>query len=223
MKFGFALLCIASANAQAPANFEQSVQTAMARSLAQQRASISMQVATTAKTGSARQAQTFFSEQPPLSLGLLADCEPVPADRLNGLITAASQKHGVSFDLIKAVIEEESAARPCAVSFRGAQGLMQLMPATAEEFDVQDPFDPEQNVAAGAKLLKQLLAKYDNNLSLALSAYNAGPGRVDEEGGIPPIPETLNYVADILKKLQPEQDKPEEFALPVAASQPKEP
>jgi soluble lytic murein transglycosylase-like protein len=94
---------------------------------------------------------------------------------------------------------------------------MQLMPAAAEEFNVQDPFDPKQNVEAGAQLLKLLLGKYDNNLTLALSAYNAGSGRVDQEGGIPPIPETLNYVADILRKLRPTEDKPTGPAPSVAA------
>jgi soluble lytic murein transglycosylase-like protein len=99
---------------------------------------------------------------------------------------------------------------------------MQLMPATAEQFNVQDPFDPKQNVEAGAKLLKLLLGKYDNDLTLTLSAYNAGSGRVDQEGGIPPIPETLNYVADILRKLRPTEDKPVEPAPAVAASEHKD-
>jgi len=93
---------------------------------------------------------------------------------------------------------------------------MQLMPATAEQFNVQDPLDPKQNVEAGAQLLKLLLGRYDNNLTLALSAYNAGSGRVDQEGGIPPIPETLNYVADILRKLRPTEDKPTGTAPSVA-------
>jgi len=78
---------------------------------------------------------------------------------------------------------------------------MQLMPETAQQFGVVDPFDSKQNVEAGTKLLKQLLTKYNGDVSLALSAYNAGSGRVDQEGGIPPIKETINYVADILAKL----------------------
>jgi soluble lytic murein transglycosylase-like protein len=78
---------------------------------------------------------------------------------------------------------------------------MQLMPATAEEYDVDDPFDPQQNVQAGARLLKSLLARYNNDPALALGAYNAGSGRVDREGGVPPIPETTDYVAKILEKL----------------------
>ena len=125
----------------------------------------------------------------------------MPASELNSLIDESAQKQGVDREVVKAVIDKESAARPCAVSFRGAQGLMQLMPATAEEFDVRDPFDPRQNIEAGTKLLRLLLNRYDNDLGLALGAYNAGSARVDREGGIPPIPETLNYVTDILKKL----------------------
>ena len=218
MKFELALLCIASACAQTPANFEDRLRAAMAPSLAQQRASVRTQAAAAAKTAVANRAATsFFTEPPPIGLGLLAECDPLPAEQLNGIITGAAQKEGVSFDLIKAVLEEESDARPCAISFRGAEGLMQLMPATAEQFDVQDPFDPKQNIEAGAKLLKLLLARYDNNLTLALSAYNAGSGRVDQEGGIPPIPETLNYVADILRKLRPAEDKPAGSAPSVAA------
>ena len=212
-------MCIAGAYAQTPANFENAVHAAMAPSLAQQRASVRIQARAAAKTSAANPAAASFFTEPPISLGLLAECDPLPAEQLNGIITAAAQKETVSFELIKAVVEEESAARPCAISFRGAEGLMQLMPATAEQFDVQDPFDPKQNIEAGAKLLKLLLTKYDNNLTLALSAYNAGSGRVDQEGGIPPIPETLNYVAGILRKLRPREDKPVEPAPTVAASE----
>lgn len=223
MKFQLALLCCAGAYAQTTANFEGNVQAAMAASLAQQRASIRLQAGAAAKMAAATASgPSFFTGAPPIGLGLLAECDPMPTDQLNGIITGAAQKESVSFDLIKAVVEEESAARPCAISFRGAEGLMQLMPATAEQFNVQDPFDPKQNVEAGAKLLKLLLGKYDNDLTLTLSAYNAGSGRVDQEGGIPPIPETLNYVADILRKLRPTEDKPVEPAPAVAASEHKD-
>src|SRR4029077_17900028 len=127
---------------------------------------------------------------------------------LDGLILDSARKEGVSPELVRAVIDRESAARPCAVSLRGAQGLMQLMPATAEQFEVRDAFDPGQNIEAGTKLLKMLLDRYDNDLSLALGAYNAGPARVDREGGVPAIPETLNYVTHILEQLQKKaQDK----------------
>ncbi len=120
---------------------------------------------------------------------------------LDQLIDQNSKTQGVKSELIRAVISQESANRPCAVSVKGAQGLMQLMPATAEQFGVSDPFDPKQNVEAGTKLLKQLLAKYGGDVSLTLSAYNAGSGRVDRDGGVPQIPETQKYVTDILGKL----------------------
>jgi len=198
------------------------VRASMAPSLAQQRASVRVQASAAAKTAIGIPAATFFTEAPPTGLVLLAECEPVPTEQLNGMITRAAQKEGVSFDVIKAVIEEESAARACAISYRGAEGLMQLMPATADQFNVQDPFDPQENIEAGTKLLKLLLEKYDNNLTLALSAYNAGSGRVDQEGGIPPIPETLNYVADILRKLRPAEDKLAGPAPSAAAREPKD-
>ena len=79
---------------------------------------------------------------------------------------------------------------------------MQLMPATAEELDVEDSFDPKQNVEAGARLLKSLLERYHNDPALALSAYNAGPERVDQQGGVPAIPETVDYVATIRDKIR---------------------
>lgn len=79
---------------------------------------------------------------------------------------------------------------------------MQLMPATAVELGVGDPFDPKQNIDGGTRLLKQLLTKYNGDVALALGAYNAGAGRVDREGGIPQIPETMNYVSDILNRFR---------------------
>jgi soluble lytic murein transglycosylase-like protein len=90
---------------------------------------------------------------------------------------------------------------------------MQLMPETVEKYGVKDPFDPKQNVDAGAKYIKELLTRYTGNLSLALSAYNAGPTTVDQAGGIPQIPETTNYVAEILKKLSTDVPKPAEPAI----------
>ena len=136
-----------------------------------------------------------------------ADCESLNEEQLGPIVTAASEKNGVDARLVEAVIDRESAGRPCAVSARGAQGLMQLMPETAEELEVDDPFDPEQNVEAGARLLKTLLERYGNDQALALSAYNAGATRVDEQGGVPKIPETVDYVTAILNKLGSKADK----------------
>ena len=177
-------------------------QSAMAESLAMQRASVMQQVA--GVMGKApTPAASFFTvpwvETPvPFSS---PPCPPMPAAELDKLIEQSSQQEGVKAELIRGVIAEESGAHPCAVSWKGAQGLMQLMPATSELFGVKDPFDPRQNVEAGTKLLKQLLTKYNNDVSLALAAYNAGEGRVDKDGAVPQIPETQNYVNDIQSKL----------------------
>ncbi|MCL6545763.1 MAG: lytic transglycosylase domain-containing protein [Bryobacteraceae bacterium] len=128
-------------------------------------------------------------------------CDPLPPEVWSPLVRAASEREGLAVDLLTAVIRQESAFRPCAVSPKGAMGLMQLMPATAQLLGVKDPFDPKENVDAGARFLKMLLSRYGGNLALALGAYNAGPGRVDAAGGVPPIPETQDYVSDILTKL----------------------
>lgn len=201
------LLAGAVLGAQPPADFEASVKAAMAPSIAQQRAAIQKQAAlVTPHVGTARPVSpsvgsSFFTIPfPPVEMGT-ADCDPLPADQLDTLIQAAAHKNGVEAQLVRAVIDRESAGRPCALSARGAQGLMQLMPATAEELEVDDPFDPKQNVDAGAKLLKSLLERYKNDPSLALGAYNAGSGRVDQEGGVPAIRETVDYVTAILDKL----------------------
>jgi soluble lytic murein transglycosylase-like protein len=174
----------------------------MAAALAQQRASVIKQVS--AVMGRAPSpAASFFTApwvESPVSFNL-PPCDPLPAARLGELIETSSKQEGVKPELIRAVIEEESGGRPCAVSWKGAQGLMQLMPATADQLGVKDPFDPKQNVEAGTKLLKQLLAKYNGDTSLALSAYNAGEDRVDKDGKVPAIPETMNYVTDIVSKL----------------------
>jgi hypothetical protein len=191
--------------AQSTAGFEESVRAAMAPAIAQQRASVHKQVVAASKPAGVSNGGGFFSTPPIVTA--FTECPPMPTDELNGLVDNAAQKEGVSADLIHAVIEEESAAKPCAISYSGAQGLMQLMPATADQFEVRDPFDPRQNIDAGTKLLKLLLNRYDNDIGLTLGAYNAGPSRVDQEGGIPRIPETLNYVSDILKKLHVLEDK----------------
>jgi soluble lytic murein transglycosylase-like protein len=127
-------------------------------------------------------------------------CDPVPKPQLFEMIQAAAEQQGVDPALVREVARQESAFRPCAVSNKGAEGLMQLMPATQAQFDVTDPFDPGQSLDAGTKLLKQLLDRYHGDLSLALSAYNSGAGRVDKAGGIPDIPETKNYVFSILNR-----------------------
>lgn len=129
------------------------------------------------------------------------ECDPITDDIAAPLIDSAAKANSVQPKLIRAVMEQESGLRPCAVSAKGAEGLMQLMPETAQELEVSDPFDPGQNVQAGAKYLKQLLDRYKGDVAQALGAYNAGANAVDQSGGIPDIPETRTYVNVILEKL----------------------
>jgi soluble lytic murein transglycosylase-like protein len=98
----------------------------------------------------------------------------------------------------------ESSLRPDAVSPKGAIGLMQLMPATAEQYGVEDPFDPDQSLRAGGALIRDLLDQFDGDLTLALAAYNAGPGAVRRYGGVPAYRETRDYVRKVRSQLQPE-------------------
>lgn len=120
------------------------------------------------------------------------------AASFESLVQVASQFFGVDSGLIKAVIRQESEFDPAAVSSKGAVGLMQLMPETAELLGVDDPLNPAKNIYGGTKYLKQMLDRYDGNLEFALAAYNAGPSTVDEAGGIPDIAETKNYVEKVL-------------------------
>jgi soluble lytic murein transglycosylase-like protein len=125
---------------------------------------------------------------------------PERAKAYDDIITEHCRTHGVRADLVKAVMQVESAFNPRARSPKGALGLMQLMPSTAREYGVEDPFDPAQNVRGGVAYLRHLLDRYDNNEQLALAAYNAGPGAVDKYGqSVPPYRETRNYVAQISK------------------------
>lgn len=108
---------------------------------------------------------------------------------------------GLPARLIGEVMRRESGFDPCAVSPAGAMGLMQLMPSTASDLGVENPFDPLQNVLAGSRFLRQMLDRYQGDLARALGAYNAGPARVDAFGGVPPFQETRKYVDDILSRL----------------------
>lgn len=129
-----------------------------------------------------------------------AECEPLPQSAVEVLISDTAKRQDLDPDLLRGVVRQESSFRPCAVSPKGALGLMQLMPATAAQLGVKDPFDPRENLDAGAKFLKQLMSMYED-LPLALGAYNAGPGKVNLAEGVPKIPETLNYVQKILSVL----------------------
>jgi len=115
------------------------------------------------------------------------------------IIARAAEKYSLPAALLRAVAKAESGFNPRACSSAGAMGLMQLMPSTAREVGVDNPWDPEENIEGGARYLRQLLDQYANNVPLALAAYNAGPGQVKKHGGIPPFEETRNYIQRVLK------------------------
>ena len=126
------------------------------------------------------------------------DFRAVPAqDAYDDLIKEAAATYGLNEHLIRAVMRAESAFNPMVVSPAGAQGLMQIMPELSAEFGVTDPFDPRQNILAGARYLRQLLDTNRGNLRLTLASYNAGPGNVAKYKGIPPFRETRKYVKRI--------------------------
>ena len=137
------------------------------------------------------------------------DIEPVPraAEALDPevprtveeMVRAAAHKYALPRSLLRAVAQAESSLNPVAVSPKGAQGVMQLMPGTARELGVRDAFDASENIDAGARLLRQLILKYDGRLAEALAAYNAGVGAVTKHQGVPPYKETRGYVRKVVK------------------------
>lgn len=116
---------------------------------------------------------------------------------IESLIQEASRSHNLPPSLVKAVIRVESNFNPSATSPKGAQGLMQLMPGTADDLLVADPYDPRENISGGVRYLRMLLDRFNNRLHLALAAYNAGPKRVSQRLEVPPIPETQGFVSDV--------------------------
>ena len=139
----------------------------------------------------------------------------------NDIIVEAARKFDVDAALVSAVIKAESDYNPRTVSHKGARGLMQLMPATAERFGVTNSFDPTQNIHAGTKYLRWLLKKFDGNADLAVAAYNAGEGNVWKYDGVPPFRETVNYINRISKHIRRAIDQeviPRELPAAAAAS-----
>ena len=173
--------------------------SAMQASIEKQKAAVQAQV------GSKIAGDSFFavSWNSPAAFpvpAVIPACYPMSEDDLKPLVADSAKSQDLKPELIRAVIRRESESYPCAVSEKGALGLMQLMPDVAQQFNV-DPLDPRQNVQAGSRYLKQLLTRYKGDLKLALAAYNAGPQRVDAGNKVPDIPETVDYVAAILKDL----------------------
>jgi len=119
-------------------------------------------------------------------------------EQIHALVADASSRNGVSPALVNAIVMAESAGDPAAISPAGAQGLMQLMPATSATCGLGNAFDPAANVDCGSRYLRDLLTRYNNNVNLAVAAYNAGPGAVDSYHGIPPFAETRAYVARVI-------------------------
>jgi hypothetical protein len=127
---------------------------------------------------------------------------PIVKSKFDRIITEAAKKFDVDMLLISAVIQAESDFNPREISNKGARGLMQLMPATAERFGVVDSYDPAANIYAGVRYLRWLLEKFDGNADLAVAAYNAGEGNVWKYNGIPPFRETITYVNRIAKRIR---------------------
>jgi hypothetical protein len=172
------------------------VQEAMTLSIGRQMASVQKRL------GAAPDPKGFFVTAPTLVAATVPDCDPMSPMTIQGIAKRAAERSRIAADLVMAVIQQESGFRPCAVSDKGAMGLMQLMPDTAADFGVIDAFDPEQNISAGTRLLKSLFDRYAGDLNRVLGAYNAGAARVDQYGGIPPFPETENYVDSITRAFQ---------------------
>lgn len=122
--------------------------------------------------------------------------------RIEQAITNAAKRYNIDYELIKGVIKAESDFDPTCVSSAGAMGLMQLMPSNVKEYGISDPFNIEQNIDAGTRHLRDMINRYNGDLTLGLAAYNAGPGNVEKYGGIPPFKETQNYVPKVLKNME---------------------
>ncbi len=133
------------------------------------------------------------------------------------VVNAASSRNNIDPDLINSVICAESGFNPNAVSRKGARGLMQLMPETADRLGVQDAMDPAANVEGGTRYLRELLARYHGDIVKALAAYNAGPDRVEQYHGVPPYRETLGYVARVIRDYN-RKKLAQQRALPDSAS-----
>ena len=220
MKFAVLSLLGAAALAQTPpaqsppSQSEEGIRQQMESSLERQRESVRKQIKLASVAGPSWYIVPWPWQDWPLplpaplspegaasSMGWRPDCEPLRPDEVEPLVKEAAAAHRVDAAVVRAVMRQESAFYPCAASSKGALGLMQLMPETASSLQVADPFDPRENVHAGARFLASLLNRYGGDLRLALAAYNAGASRVDDYKGVPPFRETRDYVGAILGAL----------------------
>jgi len=190
---------------------EERVRAVMAESLRRQQTSVSIQMKFQQEYQAGITLRTKTKMVSPRQRSLLPQsifhppCLPVPTKELQPQIEQAALQHDLSANLLRAVAHAESGFVPCAVSLKGAVGLMQIMPVTAKDLGLRNPMDPQQSLSAGAKYLRQLLDRYNGDVRLALGAYNAGPARVDRYGDVPPFNETRSYVSRILSEFTSSQ------------------
>jgi soluble lytic murein transglycosylase-like protein len=142
--------------------------------------------------------EVAFDEKVAYDLSYKEGRKPLFGTAYDAMIELEAKKHGVDASLISAVIRAESNYEPRALSRKGARGLMQLMPATAQRLEVRKPFDPAANVSGGVRYLKELAERFHHRPELVLAAYNAGEKAVENYGGVPPYRETIGYVKKIL-------------------------
>ena len=192
-----AIFLMQDVSAQQP----QKIRAAMASSIEKQLASVEQQIQSIKSPVRPAIPSSFAATSLTVPAPAAYACEPVAAPELSKMIDNVAREHSIDPALVREVARQESGFRPCAISPKGAVGVMQLMPSTQAQLEVHDPFDAQESLSAGAKLLKQLLDRYHGDLALALSAYNAGMTRVDRTFSVPEIPETQNYVTDILGRL----------------------
>lgn len=147
---------------------------------------------TNTPTSSVPQFKLFLREKPPVS-------DRNSSQQYDDIIDEAARQYGVSFPLLKAIIKAESDFDPQAVSKKGAKGLMQIMPENFKLLGIEDPFDPAQNIHAGARYFRQLYDRFDGKLALSLAAYNAGPAAVERYKTVPPYEETEEYIRRVFK------------------------
>jgi soluble lytic murein transglycosylase-like protein len=162
------------------------------------------------KSGRLIRALIVTPRQMPVAVSVTGDSSPsetAAAPDIETLVSRIAGEQGVEESLIHSVIRAESNYNPYAISPKGAQGLMQLIPATARRFGVGNTFDPQENIRGGVKYLKFLLEYYQGDYAKAIAAYNAGEKAVDKYHGVPPYPETQNYVVQVAKNLKTARSK----------------